>query len=61
MYINSYENGILVPVNDKNALVSAMVDIASDEELSEKLSVNAEKIRYKLLPESIFERWESLL
>ena len=61
MYINSYENGILVPVKDKKYHLSAMVDIASDEELSEKLSVNAEKIRYKLLPESIFERWESLL
>lgn len=61
MYINNYENGILVPIKNKNAIVDAMIGIVTNEELSEKLSINAEKIRYNLEPKAIFEKWESLI
>lgn len=46
--INDGYNGILVPVNDEKSLTEAMIKIASNNELSSKLSENAIKIRNSL-------------
>lgn len=43
--IQDHENGILVPVEDTDALADAMAELADDPVLAQKLSHNAVKIR----------------
>jgi len=43
--IENEDNGLLFPVDDVDALVSAMTTIADDESFAEKLSRNAQQIR----------------
>ena len=45
MCIKDHENGILVPVEDPKALAAAMKELASDEELSQRLARNAGELR----------------
>ena len=47
------ENGLLIPVGDQEALTKCMIELAENNELSERLSVNAEKIREKCTVERI--------
>lgn len=47
MYIEDGVSGILIPVGDKERLVSAMCAIAEDEKFAQTLSRNAAKIREK--------------
>lgn len=54
-------NGILVPKNDKDSLTKAMTNVADDEELSNKLSINGSQIRISLSEDSIYEKWEQLM
>lgn len=60
MVIHSGENGLLVPVGSKEALVLAMSKIADNPDFAEKLSKNAEMIRDKLSVEKIASEWEKL-
>lgn len=55
--IKDHENGLLVPVGDKDALVMAMKELAEHKELSEKLSKNASEIRKKQSVEMVGEQW----
>ncbi len=55
--ITDGENGLLVPMEDANALASAMSRIADDETLSNKCSENAKKLRYELSAENIANKW----
>lgn len=55
--ITDSENGLLVPMNDTNALAEAMCRIAEDKELSKKCSENAAKVRKTHAVESIAEKW----
>jgi len=57
MFVKTDENGILIEMNDEEALYNAMVKIASDKEYSEKISQNAIKIREELSAEKITEKW----
>lgn len=52
-YIRDGENGLIVPVGDKQAMADAMYRIASDEEFSKKLSENASKVKEQYSMESI--------
>lgn len=52
-YISHGENGLLVPVRNKEALVEAMTQIAQDEQLAQKLSENGKKIRSECSVEQI--------
>lgn len=61
MFIKSYENGLLVPVGDTNALYKAMKKVIEDKKLSEKLSKNAVKIREKLSADKVFKKWLELV
>lgn len=62
MMIEDHENGLLVPAGDAGALCEAMKEIASDPGLSEKLSLNAVKIRERLEPERICrEMYDAIL
>lgn len=46
-YIKNGENGLLVPMRDKKALINAMEKVASDDIFAEKLSSNGVKLREK--------------
>lgn len=59
--ITDGENGLLVPVGDVDSLYNAMKRLIEEDGLSEKLSFEAEKIRYELSLESIAGKWMELL
>lgn len=58
--IENQENGILIPVGDVGALVSALYSITNSA-LAEKMSKESRKLRYSLTSVSIFETWEKYL
>lgn len=60
MVIKNGENGFLIPVQDTNALYEAMCKIADDNDLAERLSVEAVKLRESLAIEAISQRWMNL-
>ena len=57
MYIDSYKNGILVPVRDTNALYKAMKYIVENPEKADNMSKNAVLIKEVLMPNKIYSRW----
>lgn len=59
--INDGENGLLVPIMDTEALYKAMKSVIKDKEFSQKLSINASKIREELSLASITNKWEQLI
>lgn len=59
--IRNGENGLLVPINDVNALADAMIRMIRDKKLAEKCSENALKIREELSAETIAKEWLKLL
>lgn len=59
--IKDHENGILVPVNDVQAMADAMKEVADNPELAEKLSINGTKIREDLSVDKIVNQWTELL
>lgn len=61
MIIDNGNNGLLVPVNNKGALVNAMERLADNEELAIRLSQNAVKIRENLFIDKIVDKWKELL
>jgi glycosyltransferase involved in cell wall biosynthesis len=61
MVIKDGENGLLVPVGDKVAMMMAMGKIASDNILAKKLSVEASKIRDSLSADRIIIDWQKVI
>lgn len=59
--IHSGENGILVPCNDKAALVAAMKAVAENPDYAQSLGQNALKINQLLDKETISRQWWALL
>lgn len=59
--INDGENGLLVPVGDREKLYLAMKKVAENEELSEKLSRNAVEVRENQSLEKIIEKWMGII
>ncbi len=59
--INNGENGLLVPVNDAEALSDAMIKVVSEKGLREKLSFNASQIRSSQSLEKIIEKWMEII
>ena len=59
--INDGENGLLVPIQNAEALASAMNRMIEDNELADKLSHNASQIREELSLDKITEKWMQLL
>lgn len=55
--IKTYENGILVPIRDEVRMSQAMIELANNEELSERLSRNSVSIRDKFSSKKITELW----
>lgn len=56
-YIEQDKSGILVPVGDRQALAQAMARVAMDDELTERLSVNAARIKDRYSVESVARRF----
>lgn len=52
-----HENGLIVPMNDPEAMYRAMKEFVDNPELAEKCSRNAAKIRDKLSVEKIAQQW----
>lgn len=61
MMIKDYENGLLVPKGDLNAVCSAMKEVIDDKHLSEKLSINATKVKDNLKASIITEKWIEMI
>lgn len=61
MMIQDYENGLLVPKGDVKAVYSAMKEIIDNEDLAEKLSVNATKVKYDLEASKIANKWIEMI
>ena len=59
--IKDHENGILVPVNDVQAMADAMKEVADNPELAEKLSINGTKIREELSVDKIVNQWMEII
>lgn len=55
--IKDGENGLLVPMNDAEALYKAMKRFVEDKELSDKCAENAAKVREELSVDKIAEKW----
>lgn len=59
--IKDHENGILVPVNDAEAMCKAMCEVADDSDLAEKLSINGTKIKEDLAVDKIVNQWMEII
>ncbi len=59
--IKDGENGLLVPVNDAEALADAMFRVVSVDGLAEKLSRNSVKIREEQSLEKIIDKWMEII
>lgn len=61
MFIENGKNGILVPVGDVSAMVTAMQKIADSQAVAEKLSENAVTVREQLKVSTICQTWEEII
>lgn len=59
--VQNGENGILVPVKDKKALIAAIKSILSDETYAKVMGCEARKISQKLDPEIVYGEWETFI
>lgn len=59
--ITDGENGLLVPIQNAEALANAINRVVEDTELADKLSQNASQIRNELSLDKIVEKWIELL
>ncbi|WP_162163316.1 glycosyltransferase [Eisenbergiella tayi] len=61
MFVKTDINGILIPMNDEDALVSAMCKIADNRDFAHRISEEAVKIKEELDARTICEQWLSLV
>lgn len=61
MIIKNGENGLLVPVGNKEKLTQAMDTIACNVEMAEKMGKEATKLRVILSEDRICKLWENLI
>lgn len=61
MFVHTNENGILIPMNDVDALVAAMKKVAGDKEYAQRISMNAIRIREEISAENICKQWLELI
>lgn len=55
------ENGILVPVGDKQSLSNTMRNILQNPEFATKLGRNAKEVRERFHPDIIYPRWADVI
>jgi len=61
MFIKNYENGILIPINDREALSRALVYIVANPEKARKMGKKASEIKDTLSQEKICGKWVEIL
>lgn len=61
MLIESGVNGLLVPVDDVEAMTEAMEQLMGNEELARKMGERALEIREKLHPDRVNEQWKNYI
>ena len=61
MFINDGVNGLLIPTNNKEKMVSAILSLIEDECTAEKLGKKASAIREELNVEKITGMWRKLI
>lgn len=61
MMIEDKVNGILVEVGNVKSLYTGIKSIIKDDEMANRISINAEKIKIKLNQEDICKIWKSLI
>ena len=59
--IQDGENGLLIPVGDKDALVKALDRILSEDDFANKLGMNAAKIQEQLNPLKVNKMWQDMI
>lgn len=57
VYMEEGESGLLVPVGDRRALTEAMLRVAEDDALADRLSAGGAQLKDKYSPGSIAERF----
>ncbi len=55
------ENGILIPVNDTEALKESLRMLIQDKELAQRLGNNAAKLETVFAPQKVYAEWEAFL
>ena len=61
MFIKNGENGIIIPMEDEDALLDGMQSIVCDRVFAENLSINAVKIREDLAAEKVCQQWLKII
>lgn len=61
MLIKNGENGLLVPVNESDALSRAILKLSQDEKMMEKFSVEGKKIIEYVRKDVIVEKWSNFI
>lgn len=59
--MKDHENGLIVPMNDKNEMYRAMKEFADNPDLAKTCSKNATKIRELLSTDNIVKQWIKVL
>ena len=60
-YIENDVNGVLIAVGDEVPLVNALEKMISSDEFRHGVSVNAKKLKNKLIGDGIYEKWYKCL
>ena len=55
------KNGLLVPVDDTNALTEVLRRLMEDEQLRAQIALEAMNLKERVLPECVNAQWESYL
>lgn len=61
MFVHTNENGVLIPMENREALIGAMKMMVTDGEYAKHISNNAIKIRDQLMAQNICRQWLQLL
>ena len=61
MVIQDGKNGLLVPVGDVESMSKAIIKLIENEDLSNRISIEAEKLRAELDEKIICKKWEDLM
>lgn len=61
MFVKNDENGVLIPMDDKNKLVQSMIKIVENKSYARKLSLGAVKTRENLDMKKISKEWLSVM
>lgn len=59
-YIKSYENGILTPVGDVDAMAKAMCYMAENPQKAKEMGLKASSVRQELSMDSICKKWKKV-